>query len=144
MIKNALTELYSNLLYITFSGARYFSFDAVLSDLVVKLSFLLKQATLQNIEETENACIQNAYNINSGRLFTLNIEDPLDNVIEILDDPNVEHKKEMYPNVPPQVQTAEEIETETNLIDDDFIDLKTKNDEVNDVATEQKKTTTNN
>ena len=105
----------------------------------MKLSFLLKQATLQNIEETENARIQNASNINSGRLFTLKIEDPLFTVIEVLDDPNVEHKKEMYPYVPPQVQTAEEIETETDLIDEDFIDLKTKYNEVNGVATEQKK-----
>ena len=45
----------------------------------------------------------------------------------------------MYPYVPPQVQTAEEIETETDLIDEDFIDLKTKYNEVNGVATEQKK-----
>lgn len=45
----------------------------------------------------------------------------------------------MYPYVPPQVQTAEEIETETDLIDKDFIDLKTKYNEVNGVATEQKK-----
>ena len=40
------------------------------------------------------------------------IEDPLDTVIEILDDPDAEHKKEMYPYVPPQVQTVDEIETE--------------------------------
>ena len=48
MTKNALTELYSNLSNITFSGARDFRFDAI-SDLTVKLSFLLKQATLRNI-----------------------------------------------------------------------------------------------
>ena len=57
----------------------------------------------------------------------------------MLDDPNIEHKKEMYLCVPPQVQTAEQIQTETDLIDDDFIDLQTKFDEVNNVATEQKK-----
>ena len=45
----------------------------------------------------------------------------------------------MYPYVPPQVQTTDEIETETTLIDDEFTDLKTKYDEINDVATEQKK-----
>ena len=56
--KNALTELYSNLSYITLSGARDFRFEAV-SDLVVRLSFLLKQATLQNIKETEKTHIQN-------------------------------------------------------------------------------------
>lgn len=57
----------------------------------------------------------------------------------MLDDLNIEHKKEMYLCVPPQVQTAEPIQTETDLIDDDFIDLQTKFDEVNNVATEQKK-----
>ena len=67
------------------------------------------------------------------------IEDPLDTVIEILDDLDVEHKKEMYPYVPPQVQTADEIETEITLVDDEFTDLNTKYDEINDVATTQKK-----
>ena len=67
------------------------------------------------------------------------IEDPLDTVIEILDDLDVEHKKEMYPYVPPQVQTADEIEIETTLVDDEFTDLNTKYDEINDVATTQKK-----
>ena len=67
------------------------------------------------------------------------IEDPLDTVIEILDDPDAEHKKEMYPYVPPQVQAADEIETETTLVDDEFTDLNTKYDEINDVATTQKK-----
>ena len=77
--------------------------------------------------------------INDGRLFVPKTEDSLDTVIEILDNPNVEHKKSMYPYVPPQVHTADEIRTEQHLIDDDFIELQTKFDEVNDVATEQKK-----
>ena len=68
LTKNALTELYSNLSYITLSGARDSRFEAV-SDLVAKLSFLLKKATLKNIEETEKVHIQNAININDGRLF---------------------------------------------------------------------------
>ena len=102
LIKNALTELYSNLSYITLSGARDFSFDAV-SDLTAKSSFLLKHATFQNIEETENSHIANAHNINSRCLFTPKIEYPLDTIIEILDDPYAEHKKEMYPYVPPQL-----------------------------------------
>ena len=137
MIKNALTELYSNLSYITLSGAREFDFNTV-SDSTAKLSFLLKDATLKNIRETENSHARNAYNINKGRLFEPKIEDPLDTVIEILDDPNPEHKKEMYPYVPPQVQTADEIETETALMDDEFTDLKTNYDEINDAATELK------
>ena len=45
----------------------------------------------------------------------------------------------MFPYIPPQAQTADEIRTEQQLIDDDFIDLHTKFDEFNDVATEQKK-----
>ena len=44
----------------------------------------------------------------------------------------------MYPYVPPQVQTADEIETETALMDDEFTDLKTNYDEINDAATELK------
>ena len=71
--------------------------------------------------------------------FNPKIEDPLDTVIEILDDPDAEHKKEMFPYAPPQVQTPKEIETETRLVDDEFTDLKTKFDEVNDVVTELKK-----
>ena len=45
----------------------------------------------------------------------------------------------MYRYVSPQVETVDEIETETALVDDKIIDLKTKYDEINDVATEQKK-----
>ena len=44
----------------------------------------------------------------------------------------------MYPYVPPQVQTADEIETETALMDDEFTDLKTNYDEINHAATELK------
>ena len=45
----------------------------------------------------------------------------------------------MYPCVKPTVQTADEIDKTQKLIDDDFIDLQTKFDKVNDVASEQKK-----
>ena len=45
----------------------------------------------------------------------------------------------MYLYVPPKVQTADEIETETTLVDDKFTNLKTKYDKINDVATKQKK-----
>ena len=102
MTKNALTELYSNLLYITLNGARDFRFEAV-SDLVTNLSFLFKKATLQNLKETEKAHIQNTININDRRIFNPKIEDPLDTVIEILGDADAEHKKEMFPYVPPHV-----------------------------------------
>ena len=107
LIKSALTELYSNLSYITLSGARDFRFEAV-SNLTAKISFLLKQATLQNMTKTEIDHIKSAQNIKNGHLFVprRSTEDPLDTVIEILDDPNVEHKKTMYSYVPPQVNTA--------------------------------------
>ena len=62
----------------------------------------------------------------------------MDTVIDIFDDENVEHK-EMHPYVPPQVQTADEIELETQLIDDNFAQLKAQYDQINDVATEQRK-----
>ena len=64
---------------------------------------------------------------------------PLDTIIEILGDPYVDHEKEMYRYVSPQVETVDEIETKTALVDDKIIDIKTKYDEINDVATEQKK-----
>ena len=35
----------------------------------------------------------------------------------------------MLPYVPPQVETSEEIETQTKIIDSEFTDLKTKFDE---------------
>ena len=41
----------------------------------------------------------------------------------------------MHPYVPPQVQTADEIERETQLVDDDFAQLKAEYDQINDVAT---------
>ena len=45
----------------------------------------------------------------------------------------------MYPYVKPTVQTADEVDKTQKLIEDDFIDLQTKFDKVNNVATEQKK-----
>lgn len=138
MIKNSLTELYSNLSYITHSSARYFDFNAV-SDLTTKISYLLKSATILYIKEREESHAQNAHNINKGRLFVLKREDPLDSVIDILDDDFVKHKKELHQYVPPQVQTADEIERENQLVDEEFAQLKTEFNQINDVATEQKK-----
>ena len=137
MIKNALTELYSNLSYITLSGSRDFRFEAV-SDLTVKISFLLKRATLQNRKREEIEQLNTAQSLNNNCLFTPKTEDPLDRVIEMLDDPNTEHKKVMCPYVPPQLQTADEIRTIQQLIDDDFIELESKFNEVNNIAIEQK------
>ena len=138
LIKKALTELYSNLSYITLSGTRDFDFNA-LSDLTAKISFLLKAATRSNIAELEKSDIENACNINKDRLFVPKKEDPLDAVIDILGE-QVEHKKMMHPYVPPQAQTADAIETETQQVDDKFAKLNADYNQINDASTEQKKT----
>ena len=124
--------------YLTLSGARDFDFNAV-SDLTAKISYLLKAATNLNIQEREESHAQNAYNINKDRLFVPKVEEHLDTVIDILDDEYVEHKKELHPYVPPQLQTADEIGRETQLVDDKFSQLKAEHDQINDVATKQKK-----
>ena len=77
--------------------------------------------------------------INKGRIFEPKIEDPLDDVIEIIDVPDDEHKKITHRYVEPTVETADEIEKNQQNIDTDFIDLRTKFDKVNDVANEQTK-----
>ena len=61
----------------------------------------------------------NAKKINESVSFVHKIEDPLDDVIEILYD-DVEHKKTTHPYIPPQVQSAPTIETETQTINDEF------------------------
>ena len=123
LIKNATSELYFNLSYMTLSGARDFRFDDV-SELTARLSILLKHATLENnhLREIENKTL--AKKINDERIFEPNIEDPLDEAIEIIDVRDIEHKKSMFPYVERTVETAEEIETNQRLIDDDFIDCR--------------------
>ena len=44
----------------------------------------------------------------------------------------------MHPYVPPQVQTADVIETETRQVDNEFSKLKAYCDQINDAVTEQK------
>ena len=91
----------------------------------------------KKLREIENENV--ARKINEDRIFEPKIEDPLDETIEIIDDPDIEHKKSMFPYEEPTVETADEIERKQQTIDEDFIDLQTKFDHVNDVATEQKK-----
>ena len=83
LIKNAISELYYNLSYMTLSGARDFRFDAI-SDLAVRLSFLLKHATIRNqkMREIENEVA--AQKIKEKTVFEPKIEDSLDDVIEII------------------------------------------------------------
>ena len=60
--------------------------------------------------------------------------------IDILDE-NIEHKKMIHPYAPPQLQTADVIEKETQEVDDDFAKCKSDYDQINDAATEQKNRT---
>ena len=80
-----------------------------------------------------------AKKINNGRIFESNVNDPLENVIEIIDEPESEHKKTTFPYVEPTVQLPHEIEDSQKRIEDYFTDLLSKSNKVNDVATEQKK-----
>ena len=109
------------------SGARDFRFDEV-SELTVKLSFLLKWAAIRNnnLREIENENL--AQKTNEERIFESKNEDPLDKVFEILDDPNIEHKKSMFPYDEPVLETVDGIRTMQQLIDNDFIDLQTEFD----------------
>ena len=138
LTKNGISELYFNLGYSTLSGDRDFNFDAV-SDLTPSLSILLKHATLgnQKIREIENEVL--AQKINGGRVFEPKTEDPLDDVVEVIDVPDVDHKKTMHPYEEPTVQTADEIDKTQEIIDTDFIDLKTLYNKPGDVAAKQKK-----
>ena len=119
LIKNATSELYFNLSYMTLSGARGFRFDDV-SELTARLSILLKHATLENNHLREIEIETLAKKINDERIFEPKIEDPLDEVIEIIDVPDIEHKKLMFPYVEPTVETADEIDTNQRLIHDDL------------------------
>ena len=138
LTKNAISELYYNLSYSTLSGARDFKFEGV-SDLTARLSTLLKHVTLgnQRLREIENEQAKRL--INEKTIFEPKIEDPLDDVIEIIDLPDIEHKKSMFPYVEPTVETADKIDEKQEIIDTNFIDLKSKFDKVNDVKSEQKK-----
>ena len=123
---------------MTLSGARNFQFDAV-SDLTAKISFLFKITTVENNKMREKEHFATAKKINDDRVFEPKLEDPLDDVIEIIIMPEQELKKSMYPYVEPTVQTADETDKTQQLIDDDFYDLQNKFDKVNDIATEQEK-----
>ena len=138
LVKTATTELYKNLSYMTLSGRRQFSFDGV-SDLVARLSFSIKSFTSLNQKQAQIEREKLAKKINDGRIFIPKINNPLDDVSEIMDDPNVEYKKTKFPYVEPTVQLPDEIEDTQKRIDDDYVDLLNKIYGVNDVITEQNK-----
>ena len=81
---------------MTLSGARQFNFEDV-SELVARLSFVIKSYTSLNKKMADIEKENLAKKINDGRIFTPKINNPLDDVIEILNDPNVKHKKTTFP-----------------------------------------------
>ena len=57
---------------------------------------IIKGNTIQNINNTENENISLAEQINADRMFDPVLNDPLDDVIEIMDVPQPEHKKQHF------------------------------------------------
>ena len=119
------------------SGERPLEFQAI-SGFISELSFSIKSFTVQNNRQKEIEMKKIAKTINDGRIFEPVINDPLDDVIEIIDLPDPEHKKTTFPYVEPTVQLPDEIEETQKAIDDDYPDLLNKIYGVNDVALAQK------
>ena len=138
LIKNATTEVYKNVSYMNLSGRRNLEFEAV-SDFIPRFSVVIKENTIQNINNTEDVNISLAEQINAGRIFDPVVNDSLDGVIEIMDVPEPEHKKKIFLYVEPTVYPPYEIEEYEKRTNDDYTDLITKINRVSDVATEQKK-----
>ena len=66
------------------------------------------------MREIENEVL--AQKINRGRVFEPKIDDPLDDVVEIIDVPDVDHKKTMHLYVELTVQTADEIDKTQEIL----------------------------
>ena len=97
-IKNAVSELYRNLSYVTLSGARTFAFDAV-SDLVGRISFLIKGSTLLNRDRRERKDEEKAREILDKTSFYPKPDRGNDTFQELADnsDKNLEQKKNNTP-----------------------------------------------
>ena len=95
LIKDSLTELYRNLSDITWSRARDFEFNNV-SDLMARISFLIKGTAISNKKRMVREDRENAYKINNNASYVPKTEDPLDVVIDVTHD-DIEHKKTMHP-----------------------------------------------
>ena len=109
LVKQATTELYRNLSYATLNGERPIEFQAI-SNFIVELSFSIKSFAVQNNRQKEIEMKKIAKTINDGRIFEPAINDPLDDVVEIINLPDPEHKKTTFPYVEPTVQLPDEIE----------------------------------
>ena len=77
---------------MTLSGVRNLEFYAV-SDFTPRLSVIIKGNAIQNINNTKDENILLAEQINAGRIFDHVVNDLLDEVIETMDVPEPEHKK---------------------------------------------------
>ena len=88
-IKNALSKLYKNLSYMTLSGARTFDFDAI-SELISRVSFLIKGSTLLNSQDCEDA--EKAKEIINKTLFDSKRNNPFQDLVNNWYN-NTEHKK---------------------------------------------------
>ena len=97
----------------------------------------MKNASHQNIEKLEKEDRQSVYRINNNVSYIPKSTDPLDTVIDILDE-NIKHKKTTHPYVLPQAETALTTEIETQALDDEFATLKEQYNRVGNVAAEQK------
>ena len=98
LVKQATTELYRNLSYATLNGERPLEFQAI-SDFIGELSFSIKSFAVQNNRQKEIEMKKIAKTINDGRIFEPVINDPLDDVVEIIDLPDPEPKKTTFPYV---------------------------------------------
>ena len=90
---------------MTLSRSRKLKFKAV-SEFIAQLPFIIKGNTVRTIKDTENENIELAKQINTSRVFEPTISDPLDDVMEILDMPEPEHKKTTFPYVEPTVELS--------------------------------------
>ena len=120
------------------SGARKFSFDST-SDLTSGMNFKIKGLTLSNRDRQVKEDEISLEKINEDTTF---VELPDQFEEDLIDDffQDLEHNKTEHLYVEPQVQDAVTIETETKNTNNKFFGLQQMFNEVNDAATEQKKT----
>ena len=96
-IKNTMSELYRNLSYATLSRARTFDFDAI-SDLVGRISFLIKGSTLLNRDRREREDEERAREMLDKTSFYPKPDRGNDTFQELADnsDKNLEQKKKQH------------------------------------------------
>ena len=127
--------MYKGLLYATFGGNN-FCFDAIF-DLIGRLKFSTKKSTLANRDRKEIKDAEKAKEIIDTTTF-VELPDLFEQ--QIADDlfKDLEHKKTKHPYLEPRVKDAQTIETETQVTNNEFSQLKQEFDKVNNAAAEQK------